>query len=279
MEEVKLLNLNISCSTPWDEKADLLREIVENEAPDILCLQEVARSIHTDTERHTQINKIAEMFGSNAFYAALTHPYFPGGDLSYQDCFHGPGIVILNKDIAVKDFEKVQIYRGDDGNLGEDRRYFNVAAKLEVAGHELVVVSVHLSSANRMIEAKETLAWIDTNAKDKPIIVTGDLNSFDALNRGKNDVDNIFRARLNDAWKILHPDEIGQTYFGTEWWQLNYPNSMTAMKLSSKGVDFPDGKLDYVYYDGVVPIDIELSRKGIPNLTDHAALSFEFRLD
>lgn len=277
-ESLKLLNLNISCSIPWDEKKGLLKEVVLEENPDILCLQEVAYDVHEDTENRTQINKIAEMFGAKAFYASLTHPYTRAEDGRYL-LYHGPGIVILNNDIEVQGFETVEIYRGDDGHVGEDRTFNNVAARLSIDGQDFIAMSLHFSAGNRVDEAAKTLEWIDDNAASTPLIIAGDLNSFDASSgNGDGDVDTEFRKKLEDAWLELRQGAPGMTYFGTKWWSDNHPDSATTKKLLGKGVEFADGRLDYVFYRGLNPRAIEQSTAGIPDLTDHTALSFEFSL-
>ena len=266
---LKVLSLNICCPNRWDDKSSRLKSIVDSETPDILCLQEVALNISEDTPKNNQLHKINKMFKATYYHGALTHPYFPGGERAHQDCYHGPGFFILNPELKVISTEDITIFKG------EGREYKNTACRLSYKGKSIVVLNVHLSAEHRETETDITLKWINDNTDDDDsLIVCGDFNSFNCKT-GK-DVDSRFREQFSDAWQDLNSEEIGETYFGVNWWKQNYPDHETTKKFIKKNAEFGSNRLDYVFYRGLKPISIEIIDTGIPVLTDHAGLSTEF---
>lgn len=270
--KLRVLDLNIGCSTPWDSKKDKLLEIVKELKPDIVCLQEVAQNFSSDTPRYNQNERIQELLGAKVAHSIITHPYVPDGERAKENCLHGPGIFILNQDFEVGSFEDIKIFQGID------RAYYNTAVKLTIDGNPLLLVNVHLSAEARHEEAQATLAWIKEANQDEPssVLICGDLNPHEATTG--SDVDSAFRSQYTDAWRELRPDDDGATYYNMYWWSDNYPDSPQTAKKVGKKEDFPNSTLDYVFYDGISPVRIEKVEDSIPEVSDHAGLLFEFTL-
>jgi endonuclease/exonuclease/phosphatase family metal-dependent hydrolase len=267
---LKVLNLNISCSTPWLSKKDKLSEIVTRMDPDILCLQEVAQNFAADTPRFNQNERIQELLEAKFAHSIITHPYIPDGERASENCLHGPGIFVTNKNIAIEQSEDIKIYQG------EDRAYYNTAAKLTYNGKSFFLVNIHFSAENRHEEAQATLDWISSSNPNNtlPVIICGDLNPHDVSSN--TDVDAVIRKVYKDAWRELRPNEEAVTYYDTQWWAQNFPNAPQAIKKIAKGGGYPSSALDYIFYSGVQPNAIEKFDDCIPVLSDHAGLLFEF---
>ncbi len=140
---------------------DLFGQIIKDENPDLVSLQEVDKG----TTRSGGIDQTAELStrtGLTGYFAKAR--VFQGGDY---------GVAILSK-LPVEEFRTVPAYK--TGTYGTAYAY----AKVKLADDTYIWFnSSHLSTdlAERTVHAQEVVNYYRTVLKREPLIISGDLNA------------------------------------------------------------------------------------------------------
>jgi endonuclease/exonuclease/phosphatase family metal-dependent hydrolase len=264
---LKVLSLNIACFISWNDKKDLLKRLVEDERPDILCLQEVARNLLEDTENYNQIHKIAQLLNTKRYHGNLCNPYIVDEvSRKHESCYHGCATFVLNPRIKIINYQDIPVNKQGSRLV--------ILSELETPEGELDIINLHLDARTRREEANSVLKFIEQ--RKNSLILCGDLNSFDA-NNGTGDVDDLFRKSLADTWSTLHKGK-AITYYGSNWWHINASDHPHTIKIKERNSSFPDGSLDYIFYKNAKAKSIKIAKDTIPKISDHMALAAEFEI-
>lgn len=177
---IRVMTYNIHVGVGMDKKLDLERvaDVIENEHPDLVGLQEVDRGVKR-TELRDEILELAKLTGMDFAFAH---------NLDYQGGQYG--VAILSR-LPIKriDHRKYE-------NLREAERRGMIRVEVELAGRTINFVTTHLDyqfDDGRLFETEQMLKFL-AGIKG-PLIVVGDFNDAPSGNAYK-----LMLGRFDDAW-------------------------------------------------------------------------------
>ncbi len=162
---IRVLTYNIKHGHRANGKIDmdLLAEIINEQKPDLVALQEIDKFVN----RSGEIDIIAELGKRTGL-----HGFF-GKYRNYKEGEYGAGIL---SGFPVENFTTVPAYTSPKGSF----RTYNFA-KVKIAKDEYIYFSsIHLQHKfpkDRFIQAGELLNYYKTTLKESPLILAGDFNA------------------------------------------------------------------------------------------------------
>lgn len=187
---LRVMSYNIHVGVGMDKKLDLERiaDVIENERPDLVGLQEVDRFVRR-TELRDEILELAKLTGmEHAFAHNLDHQ---GGQY---------GVAILSR----FHFHKIDHRKYE--NLREAERRGMLRVEVKVDNRVINFVTTHLDyqyEDGRLFETEQMLKFLQ-NVKG-PLIVVGDFNDETSGGAYK-----LMQKKFNDAWSVTN--ELGLSY-------------------------------------------------------------------
>lgn len=162
-QSLKVISYNIHHGADQNEVNTLekMGEFIRNSNADLVGLQEVD-SVCTRSGKVDQMKVLAEITGMH--YAFLRH-------FEYDRGAYGLGILSKNPIISQQNDKITSIKKGEKKSLAL------LSVKISLPeGEEMRFATVHfaLDQATRLIQAGETLAYLDS---DLPVVLTGDFNA------------------------------------------------------------------------------------------------------
>src|SRR5690606_19180220 len=160
---IRVLNYNIfhGETTLGKIDMDLFGQIIKDENPDLVALQEVDKGT-TRSEGIDQTAELSARTGLSGYFAKARN--FQGGDY---------GVAILSR-LPVKDFKVIPAYK--TGTYGTAYAYAKI--KLDDDTH-IWFNSSHLSTnlEERTVHTQELINYYRSVLKSEPLIISGDLNA------------------------------------------------------------------------------------------------------
>ena len=189
---LRVMTYNIHVGVGMDKKLDLARiaDLIENEHPDLVGLQEVDRFVKR-TELRDEILELAKLTGMEFAFAH---------NLDYQGGQYG--VAILSRfPIQKIDHRKFE-------NLREAERRGMLRVEVKFGNKTLNFVTTHLDYQHedgRVFETEQLLKFL--NGVRGPLIVVGDFNDDSSGGAYKS-----MRNRFDDAWSAAPAGDIGLSY-------------------------------------------------------------------
>lgn len=213
----------------WPERLDLLVKEIKRAHADVIVLQEdrydpdhlSSKASHQDMSEQIlyKLNAQGEFLGA----AMVTQPimYYPH---KYQGMFgthnfvlpaamaadHQPyyweGLSIISK---LKILETGSVFLTQAPGCKDDNKRATQYVRLDNHGEPLYIANVHFSGGPQCapVQVKETLDYLRPYLHAAPLIIAGDFN----ISAGDPLLARFDEAGLTDAWRRLHPGEIGYT--------------------------------------------------------------------
>lgn len=201
MLTVMTMNINYTGDRfgPWEVRRGLIREVIQENQPDLIAFQAVRRdpTMEQAVDQAKQMASFLPEYHSVWFEPAVR---LPSG---VED-----GSAFLSRQPIVN---KDRLELSMRPRLEDDTRRVVLHAQLDLPGGPLHVFNAHFSWVPEQAQdnLRETLRWMDQFEGQR--LLVGDLNTppvsavFEPLRQ----------AGWSDAWLLLHPDENGFTFFET----------------------------------------------------------------
>lgn len=265
---MKICTLNLNCHNTWNSKKALLVPKLKDLACDVYSFQEISAKEEDGVilNEALEISKALDVTG----YFSASYKCSPN-----QGNFYKPS-----------NFDSVESYHFsfsgilDSGKTDKHRRLF-LANKFSKDSKSFYLINLHFSIDKdfRFENIRQLNIWLKANTTEKDnIFVVGDFNNYDQSS-SKGDIEQaLLELGFKDAWKTLRKDPC-VTYYGTDWWKQNYPNSSYTKSIEESGDNYPDIALDYLFYKGssIKLKDIDYINL-VPDVTDHVGLILDFDL-
>jgi endonuclease/exonuclease/phosphatase family metal-dependent hydrolase len=189
---IRVMTYNIHVGVGMDKKLDLARiaDIIENERPDLVGLQEVDRFVKR-TELRDEILELSTLTGMD--YAFAHNLDYQGGQY---------GVAVLSR----FPIQKIDHRKYENRREAERRGMIRVEIKLD--NKIINFVTTHLDYQHedgRVFETEKLLKFLQ-DVKG-PLIVVGDFNDDSFGGACK-----LMRERFNDAWSSAKTGEAGLSY-------------------------------------------------------------------
>lgn len=219
------------------EEGNCLNTLIQEQSPDILCLQEIRCQNTKELEKYQG-----------------THPYLYTNHSAAKAGYSGTAILSRTKPIQV--FKDFLAYPDAVPTADRERDLFREGRMLTAEFDTVFVICVYTPNAKeKLARIDERLLW-DTCFqtyiqhllnKGKEVIVCGDLNCahneidiFDPKNHKasagfsdaeRNSFSRLLReARLSDSYRLLHPQEVKYTFWSNFFksrekgrgWRIDY---------------------------------------------------------
>lgn len=184
---------------PWDVRRGLIREVIQENRPDIVAFQAVRKDprVEQGLDQAEQMARFMPEYQATWFEPAVR---LSGG---VED-----GSAFFSRlPIVQKDHLALSLRSGQE----DDNQRVVLHAQFEMPGGPLHIFNAHFSWVPEQAQdnVRETMDWMDQFQGQR--LLVGDLNT--------PPVSNAFapfrQAGWNDVWLLLHPDENGFTFFET----------------------------------------------------------------
>lgn len=232
---MRVMTFNIwNYTPPWPLRRDLIAQIIREQQPDIVGLQETRHDFRFQ-QGEGQGEQLGRLTGYHAtFRPAQVYLPFPRVD---------EGLTLLTRvaptEVMVRRLSRLPSERADETNR------IVLGARLVVDEIEWHVFDTHFSlgSKARQRNAAEAWAFVSQQAGEAPAVLLGDLN---AEPQSPEIALLTAPARLQDVWAAAHPHEAGNSY--PAWAPRERIDYILARRVSVQGVQrLGAGAQDAVY--------------------------------
>lgn len=205
---MRVMTLNVwNYTRPWPARREMIAELIQNEQPDAVALQETRHDWRFDGGR-----------GQGEQLAALTgyHPTSAVAQVYVPILRVDEGLTILTREPPVETAVcRLTVHPHD---RRDENHRICLAATLQHHGSSVHIFNTHfsLSPQARLANAAEVAQFVRARAGVSPAVLMGDLNALPAspeirFLRGAADCE-AQSGDFVDCWAVAHPDAHGYTY-------------------------------------------------------------------